>query len=224
MPRDAEFFRTIRAEMTDAADEHGDTGDGADGVEALTRAAAEGDRAALEELLTLMLPDLRAFVRLRAGRLVQRFDQQSDIVQSVCREILTGAARFEHAGEDAFRRWLFTTTLRKLSARRDHHTAGRRDAVQDALGAGDQERLLEVYGRIATPSRHAAVREELERVERAMESLDEDDRSLIVLARIAQVPRDEIARELGIGAGAVRMRLHRALARLAVALEVDHGG
>ena len=56
-------------------------------VEALTQEAAAGDRDALEELLTRMLPDLRAFVRLRAGRLVQRHDEHSDIVQSVCREI-----------------------------------------------------------------------------------------------------------------------------------------
>ncbi|MEL6430571.1 MAG: sigma-70 family RNA polymerase sigma factor [Planctomycetota bacterium] len=188
-------------------------------VEALTQEAAAGDRDALEELLTRMLPDLRAFVRLRAGRLVQRHDEHSDIVQSVCREILAGAERFDHPGEAAFRRWLFTTTLRKLSDRRDHHTAARRDAVQAALGASDQERLLEAYGRVATPSNHAAVREELERVERAMAELDDEDRAIIVLARIAQVPRDEIARELGIGAGAVRMRLHRALARLAVVLE-----
>lgn len=194
--------------------------DGQD-VDALSRAAANGDREALEELLTRMLPDLRAFVRLRAGRRVQRFDHHSDIVQSVCREILTGAERFAHHGEDAFRRWLFTTTLRKLSARRDHHAAASRDAVQDALGSTDQEQLLEAYGRIATPSRQAAVREELERVEAAMETLDEQERSIIVLARIAQIPRDEIARELGIGAGAVRMRLHRALAKLAVALESD---
>jgi len=193
-------------------------GDGRD-VEALTRDAAEGDREALEELLTLMLPDLRAFVRLRAGRLVQRHDQHSDIVQSVCREILTQAERFDHPGEAAFRRWLFTTTLRKLSERRDFHTAAQRDAVHNALGATDQAQLLEAYGRIATPSNHAAVREELERIEPAMEELDEQDRAIIVLARIAQVPRDEIARELGIGVGAVRMRLHRALARLAVVLE-----
>jgi len=189
----------------------------------LTRAAASGDRAALEELLTRALPDLRAFVRLRAGRVVRRFDQDSDIVQSVCREILTGADRFAHAGEDAFRRWLFTTVLRKLSARRDHAEAAKRDMVREAMGSGDQKRLLAVYGRLATPSRDASVREELERVEAAMGSLDEVDRSLIVLARIGRVPRAEIAQALGIGPGAVRMRLHRALAKLAVALEPDHG-
>lgn len=190
-------------------------------VEALARDAASGDREALELLLTRLLPDLRAFVRLRTGPIVRRHDQHSDIVQSVCREILGQADRFEHAGEGAFRRWLFTTTLRKLSDRRKYHTAAQRDAVQATLGSSDQDRLLEAYGRIATPSNQAAVREELERIERAMEELDEKDRALIVLARIAQVPREEIARELDIGVGAVRMRLHRALARLAVVMERD---
>ncbi|MEM9381010.1 MAG: sigma-70 family RNA polymerase sigma factor [Planctomycetota bacterium] len=190
-------------------------------VEALARDAASGDREALELLLTRLLPDLRAFVRLRTGPMVRKHDQHSDIVQSVCREILGQADRFEHAGEGAFRRWLFTTTLRKLSDRRKYHTAAQRDAVQATLGSTDQERLLEAYGRIATPSNQAAVREELERIESAMGELDEKDRALIVLARIAQVPREEIARELDIGVGAVRMRLHRALARLAVVMERD---
>lgn len=62
-------------------------------VEALTQDAAAGDRAALELLLTRMLPDLRAFVRLRAGRLVRKHDEHSDIVQFICREILAGAER-----------------------------------------------------------------------------------------------------------------------------------
>ncbi|MEM9801792.1 MAG: sigma-70 family RNA polymerase sigma factor [Planctomycetota bacterium] len=188
-------------------------------VEALARDAADGDRDALETLLTRLLPDLRAFVRLRAGHMVRRHDQHSDIVQSVCREVLDRADQFQHPGEGAFRRWLFTTTLRKLSERREYHTAGQRDAVNAALGSTDQSQLLEAYGRIATPSNQAAVREELERIEAAMAELDEQDRAIIVLARIAQVPRDEIARELDIGVGAVRMRLHRALARLAVVME-----
>ncbi|MEM8713768.1 MAG: sigma factor, partial [Planctomycetota bacterium] len=134
-------------------------------VDTLTREAAAGDRKALEELLMRMLPDLRAFVRLRTGGLVRRHDQHSDIVQSVCREILDRAETFEHPGEGAFRSWLFTTTLRKLSERRNHHTAAHRDAVQAALGSDDEAQLLEAYGRIATPSRQAAVREELTRIE-----------------------------------------------------------
>jgi len=38
-------------------------------VERLTRAAIDGDGAAVEELIEHYLPDLRTFVRLRAGPL-----------------------------------------------------------------------------------------------------------------------------------------------------------
>jgi RNA polymerase sigma factor (sigma-70 family) len=184
----------------------------------LSTAAAAGDRSAVEALLERMLPDLRAFVRLRTGPVLRQHEAQSDLVQSVCREVLTHADRFEHAGEGAFRRWLFTTALRKLSNRRDHHLARRRDVGQEARGVERDAALMDAYARVATPSRHASLREELQRVEAAMEELAEDEREIIVLARIVGLTRAEIADELGIGEGAVRMRLHRALAKLAVVL------
>lgn len=184
----------------------------------LTAAAADGDRGAIEQLLERMLPDLRAFVRLRAGPVVRRHDAQSDLVQSVCREILTHADRFEHASEDGFRRWLFTTAMRKLSNRRNHHLAVRRDVGRDVSGVDRDAALLDAYARVATPSRHASVREELSRVEAAMETLDDEERAVIVLARIVGLSRAQIADELGLTEGAVRMRLHRALATLSVRL------
>ncbi len=182
----------------------------------LTEAAAGGDRAALDALLERSLPDLRAFVRLKAGALVRRHEGQSDIVQSVCREVLTHAERFQHSSEGAFRRWLFSTTLRKLSNRRDHLLAQRRDVGREVGNA--EVAMLGAYARIASPSGQAVVAEELERIEAAMSTLDEDDRTLVVLARIVGLSRTEIADDLGLTPGAVRTRLHRALAKLAIAL------
>ncbi len=189
----------------------------------LTEAAAAGDRTAIDALLEQMLPDLRAFVRLRTGRLLRRHEAQSDIVQSICREVLTHADRFQHPGEGAFRRWLFTTALRKLSNRRDHLLAEQRDVGRKVDEATAEVALMEAYARVATPSQHAAVREDLERVERAMDQLSEDERALIVLSRIAGCSRVEIAEEMGLTAGAVRTRLHRALAKLSVALDESPG-
>ncbi|MEM9379049.1 MAG: sigma-70 family RNA polymerase sigma factor [Planctomycetota bacterium] len=191
--------------------------------ERLTRAAADGDRAAIDALLERMLPDLRAYVRLRTGPLIRRHEAQSDIVQSICREILTHADRFQHPTEGAFRRWLFTTALRKLSNRRDHLIAERRDVGRHESDRTSDIALLAAYARVATPSQHAAVREDLERVEAAMETLNEQERSLIVLSRIVGCSRADIAEEMGLTPGAVRMRLHRALAKLAIALGEDDG-
>lgn len=54
-----------------------------DDVLALTEAACRGDRAALDALVVRFLPELRAFVRLRAGPALREWESTSDIVQSV---------------------------------------------------------------------------------------------------------------------------------------------
>ena len=92
-----------------------------------TARAAEGDRDALDALLQHHLPRLRAFVRMRCNGAVRRQESSSDLVQSVCREVLAHADRFRHPDEEGFRRWLFTTALRKIRDRSDYYKAARRD-------------------------------------------------------------------------------------------------
>jgi RNA polymerase sigma-70 factor (ECF subfamily) len=187
-------------------------------VERLARAAAEGDRAAVDELIARYLPDLRAFVRLRAGPLVRAREADSDIVQSVCREVLQHMDRFRFPGDSAFKQWLFATALRKISNRRDHHLAQKRDVSREipidaGRGSGD-EQLLVCYGSFSTPSHGAMVREEMERVETAFEELTEEQREVITLAHVVGLSRAEIAEKMGRSEGAVRVLLHRSLARL----------
>jgi len=195
-------------------------------IERLARAAAGGDREAVDQLLGCYLPDLRAFVRLRAGPLVRARESNSDIVQSVCREVLQHADRFRFPTENAFKRWLFATALRKISNRRDYWMALRRDAMRDVpMGGGgaggsrssrsasDQGVAL-TYSSFATPSGHAMVREQMERVEAAFEELSDEHREVITLAHVVGLSRAEIAEQMGRSEGAVRVLLHRALARL----------
>lgn len=197
--------------------------DGSAHVDELTRRAAAGDRDALEELLVLYLPRVRAFVRLRSDVLLRSRESCSDLVQSVCRDVLGKADRFRYTGEDAFRRWLFTTALRKIRDHRDHHLAARRDARREAhpqdTAAG--RALLEAYSGVLTPSRAVGAREQLARVERAMDTLTDEQREVVTLSRIVGLSHAMIAKEMGKQEGAVRMLLHRALARLAVSVEGD---
>ena len=41
-------------------------------------------------------------------------ESASDLVQSVCREVLGRLDRFQHGGEAGFRHWLYATALRKV--------------------------------------------------------------------------------------------------------------
>ena len=190
-------------------------------LQSLSAAAAGGDRKALTELLEHYLPEVRAYVRLHADPALRARESSSDLVQSVCRQILERADSFRHPDEQAFKRWLFTTALRTLRDRGDFHRAGRRDLRQEVRGEGSaaHRALLEAYSGILTPSRDAGAREELERVERAMDALPEDYREVILEVRVLGSSHAALAERLGKSEGAVRMLLHRALARLVAELE-----
>ncbi|MEM9383184.1 MAG: sigma-70 family RNA polymerase sigma factor [Planctomycetota bacterium] len=190
----------------------------------LADAAAAGDAEAVEALLDRHLGDLRAFVRLRAGALIRARESNSDIVQSVCREVLQNMERFQHPSEAAFKQWLFRTALRKLSNRRDFYLAERRDVLREtpiarggdgSEGGVAESRLFDAYRSFTSPSHRAVVREEIEKVEAAFDQLGEQEREIVTLAHIVGLSRAEIAEQVGKSEGAVRVTLHRALAKIA---------
>jgi RNA polymerase sigma-70 factor (ECF subfamily) len=187
----------------------------------LAERAAGGDRAALDELVVRHVDGLRAFVRLRVGAELRARESSSDLVQSVCREILQEARRFQHASESAFKSWLYTTALRKIADRAQHWRTLKRDAGREERlpSRMDDTGLVGIYRSISSPSQHAVASEERERIERAFEELEEEQREVIVLAKVAGLSRAEIAAQTGRSEGAVRVLLHRSLARLAEMLE-----
>lgn len=180
----------------------------------LVDAATAGDPLALDALLQRYLPGVRAYLRVRAGAILDK-ESVSDLAQSVCRDVLENLDRFRFDGEDGFKRWLFKTAQRKILDRYEFYAAARRDHRREEAPARDLADTLACYGSLPSPSRAAVAREELERVERALEDLPDEQREVIVLAKIVGLSRAAIAAEMGKNEGAVRMLLHRGLARLA---------
>lgn len=188
--------------------------------------ARAGDAAARGQLFERHLSGLRAYVRLKSGRLVRARESCSDLVQSVCREALADLSRVECDDEQAFRRWLYRVGLHKILRRVDHHTAQKRDAAREVASAEPDEgpgdaAVLGAYATFCTPSRAAAAREEVERVERAFDRLPAEYREIILQARLEERPHGEIAAELGKSVVAVRKLLSRARARLALLLDAE---
>ena len=195
-------------------------------IESLVQAAAAGDEGALQALLERYLPQLRAYVRLRAGAAIRAQESASDIVQSVCREVLENAARFEHPNEGAFKNWMFATALRKIVDRKRYYTAQKRDIDRNQAedgGERDERGLAECYNTFTAPSQRAIANEDIERIEAAFEQMPEDYREVITLAHLVGLSRKEIAEQMGKTEGAVRTTLFRALARLSDLLG-DTGG
>lgn len=183
----------------------------------LVQLASRGDGASLRELLQRFLPELRAFIRLKTGAHLRAKESCSDLVQSVCREVLEDLESIEYRGERAFKQWLFTRSLRKIQDRDRFHRRMKRDAAREEPDAFD-EQLATGYQRLLTPSRAAIRQEEIAILEAAFDRMPEDYRDVITYARLLGMDHNEIGERMSKSPGAVRVLLHRAIARLGTLL------
>ncbi|HVQ25977.1 MAG TPA: sigma-70 family RNA polymerase sigma factor [Planctomycetota bacterium] len=172
------------------------------------------ERASIDALLTEHLSELRAFVGERADRLVLSKESRSDLVQSVCREVVEHAARYRHREGDAFVHWLRRTAERKIIDRYRYYTAGKRDALREAGAAAEAGWGDEPRDGGARPSQNAVAAEQAERLQRALDALPAHYRDVIRLARLEGLPLAEVAARTGRSEDAVRNLLFRALGAL----------
>jgi RNA polymerase sigma-70 factor (ECF subfamily) len=187
----------------------------------LAQRAAAGDEQALATLLSRHLPAVRAFVRAHMGPQLRAHESSSDLVQSVCRELLTHQERFQYPGEQQFLAWLYTTARRKISNRVRDLGRDKRDARREIGGLAESAmaELGAAYARVSSPSGRALRAEEIARLEAAIDRLPEEQREVVTLAHLAGLSRAEIGEQMGKTEEAVRALLHRAKARLAILLE-----
>jgi RNA polymerase sigma-70 factor (ECF subfamily) len=163
---------------------------------------------------------VRAFIRLRVDAATRQRESVSDLVQSVCREVLQRAPRFEFRGEAAFRSWLCEAALRKLRDRRDYHASQRRSVRRESAGTGEQDVLACVYRSTFDPLGKLLRAEEVDVLERAFDELSEEQREALTLRKICGLSYAEIAERLGgRNEPAVRQTISRALARLSRAMQ-----
>ena len=186
----------------------------------LVRRLAAGDHAAVGPLIERHLPGLRAWVRVQSGGALNALESNSDICQSVCREVLEKVDRFKYEGEGAFRHWLYTTATRKIRNKQKYYLAQRRDVgrevpIRNQSPSGEYESLVSCYASICTPSEEVVAREEVDRVESALLFLSDEHREVILLARMLELSHAEIAVRMDRKESSIRVLLFRALANLA---------
>lgn len=182
------------------------------------RRASGGGAVALDDLLARHLPGLRTYVRRNVGPALLAKESSSDVVQSICREVLADAGRFEYRGEAAFRAWLHQAALRKIIDRQRYYRAEKRDAARESAPAGSTALTLDELAVLASsvhmPSRGAILNEEIERLERGFAKLSEADRSVLGLVYVEGLSHLQVAERLGCSEVNSRKLLSRALARL----------
>ena len=192
-------------------------------------AAANKDERALESLLVENLPALEMFVRLKAGRALRAKESFSDLVQTVCLDVMRDIDEFEYQGEGAFRNWLFQRALHKILNKHRFYSSKKRDPGREVAlddesreDRGDsQEALARAYLKICSPSQAAMGHEALHDFERAFQKLPDDYREAITLNKIVGLEYPQIAESMERSEGAVRNLVYRGLARLSIELEDD---
>jgi RNA polymerase sigma-70 factor (ECF subfamily) len=175
--------------------------------------AQGGDEVALRALLERYLPQLHAFVRLRASAELRARESSMDVVQSVCHELLAAAPRFSFRGEERFRAWLFTSALNKLREKHRRHRYAKRDVGRERPLPPDKAMVQAMS--LLTPSVDAIGQETALALQESLAALSDEHREVITMARVLKLPHAVIAEATGRSEGAVRQLLLRALLNLA---------
>jgi RNA polymerase sigma factor (sigma-70 family) len=150
-------------------------------------------------------------IRLFAARRVQDAAMAEDIAQETLRRVIDAlrAGRVQNA--EAIAGFVFQTA--KHVCMHVHRSAGRESRamrrLQDPSDSGDVR--PDVVARLVSEERSALVRT-------ALQTLSPDDRELLRALYFDQIDSGELAGKLGLSLGALRVRKHRALQRLAEAL------
>lgn len=167
----------------------------------LIRRAAGGDRLASGELIRAHQTGLYGYILRMCGRT----DLAEDVVQEAFVRVLTNLDRFDPRFR--FSTWLFTIGRRVLfNMMEKRRPASDSDHVADVCEAPEP---------VTTPHDRYII---MESVQRALMTLGEDQREVVVLFHQHDWPIWLIAKHLEIPEGTVKSHLHRGRAKLRLAL------
>jgi RNA polymerase sigma factor (sigma-70 family) len=171
----------------------------------------------LDVLVERHMSELRSYVQLRTGPVLRSKEPISDIVQSTLREVVADRAEFVYTSEAAFRCWIYRVATNKIISKSRYHAAERREAAREEPLASAMWNVpqRDASSPGGSPSRLAVHAEDLERLRIALDGLDDQDRQIVSMRRIFDIPTSQIASELGLAESTVRWRLARVMTELA---------
>ncbi len=195
--------------------------------EQLLERAVEGDRAAATELLSGYRERLRKMVTSRLdNRLVARVDP-SDVVQETLIVAADNLPGYAHSQPMPFYPWLRRLALQRLiDLQRRHLYAERRSVLREERLAPLNDSTVHELARhllaqVPGPHSEAVAAEREVSLRRAVDSLEETQREVLLLHYVEDLSLAEAAEVLQITADAARMRHFRALKQLRELLEKE---
>lgn len=194
----------------------------------LVNLAVQGDLAARDRLFARHRDRLERMVAVRMDNLLRaRFDP-SDVVQEAYMEVSRRLSEYGQTRPIPFYPWLRQIAWERLVELHRWHFRKKRSVVREQhdVPLSDESFCHLAEGLVASrssPSGRLVRHELVERVRRAMSSLDVTSREILVLRHLEQLNTNEAAAVLGVSVSAVKSRHFRAMQRLMQELErSDH--
>jgi RNA polymerase sigma-70 factor (ECF subfamily) len=189
----------------------------------LVALAKGGDHSALDQLCKVYGERVRRIVRLRMGRELRPKLDSMDLVQDALVSALGGLGQFTYKNEGDFLRWLAKIAQNTLRDNIDKLYTDKRDVRKEVRAVNNERTTAGAFVANAgpvdstTPSVIMSRKEDLDRLEKAIDRLKPEHREVVVLTKIEGLSYKEIGRKLGKSADAVGMLLSRAMVALTLA-------
>ena len=182
--------------------------------------AQQGDRSALDQLYGVYGERVLRIIRIRMGSELRSKLESMDLVQDVLMSALRDLGDFRYTNEGDFLRWLGKIAENRIRDNLDKLHAGKRDIRKETPLYDDASRSRDDRARVLEPARNTTPsvifsrREELDKLETAIDKLKPEYRQVIVWAKIDGLSYREIGDRLGKSADAAGHLLLRAMVAL----------
>lgn len=178
----------------------------------LFREARRGSPKAISALFERYGGRLHLLIRARLGRHLRRRLESRDILQATLLKAFRGLDRFHGSGSRSLMAWLGTIAVDEIRDQAEFHGRQKRDTARDTtLDPCLDPVALQVH----TEASRLQIAADLERMERALDELDESYREVILLRSFEELNFKDIGERLAKSPDACRMQFARAKAALA---------
>jgi len=186
----------------------------------LVALAKGGDNSALNQLCKVYGERVRRMIRLRMDKDIRPKLDSIDVVQDALFSALQGIGNFKYTNEGDFLRWLSKIAQNSLRDNLDKLHADKRDIRREvrlqAKATTGSDEFIKVHGPIdtTTPSVLMSKKEDLDKLEKAIDKLKPEYKEVIILAKIEGLSYEEIGDKLGKSVHSVGHLLSRAMSEL----------
>jgi len=187
----------------------------------LVNLARKGDRNSLDQLCAIYGERIRRIIRLRMGKELRSRLESMDLVHEALICALRDLKDFTYRDEGDFLRWLSQIAENRIRDNIDKLHADKRDIRKESplngftsTGTNPLDRIPQ-FALSTTPSVILSKKEDLDKLEDAIDGLRPEYREVILLAKIEGLTYKEIADRLNKSTDMVGYLLSRAMMILA---------